>query len=159
MNGTNAPGAPGISNTEASESQAGQIRKGLGEVFLAALSDPKTAGLILNTDGTLWQERAMEWGNWSVVGKIDPGFTATLISTAARCLPPTYPLREVRLDRPRSALPVKPVEGSLACACCRPTPLAEAPMPLFRLCWKRVGLIRRFLRNAERDDARLQLAD
>ena len=50
MNGTNAPGAPGISSTEASEGQAGQIRRGLGEVFLAALSDPKTAGLILNTD-------------------------------------------------------------------------------------------------------------
>jgi hypothetical protein len=155
MSDNNAQGAQVISESPASEGRADQVRTGLGEVFLAALSDPKTTGLILNIDGTLWQEKAMESGNWRVVGKIDTGFMPTLTRTAARCLPPTYPLREFRLGQPRAVLPVKPVQGSsLACACCRPKPLDAAPTPLFRLCWKRVGLMRRFLEDAGREELR-----
>ena len=40
-----------------SERQLAKLRKDLGEVFLTALADPETVEVILNADGTLWQER------------------------------------------------------------------------------------------------------
>ena len=39
------------------ERQLSKLRKDLGEVFLAALEDPETVEIVLNADGTLWQER------------------------------------------------------------------------------------------------------
>jgi P-type conjugative transfer ATPase TrbB len=40
--------------------QLSKLRKDLGDVFLAALADPETVEIILNADGTLWQERLGE---------------------------------------------------------------------------------------------------
>ena len=158
MNDNHAQSAHALTESESlasPEDRAETLRRDLGEVFLAALADPKTVGLILNTDGTLFQEKAMESGHWRAIGKIDPGFTGTLTRTAASCLPATFPLREFRLDQPRPTVTAKPVVGSsLACACCRPKPIEEAPTPLFRFCWRRVGLIRQFLKNAEREELR-----
>ena len=37
-----------------------QLRKDLGEVFLAALADADTVEIVMNADGTLWQERLGE---------------------------------------------------------------------------------------------------
>ena len=42
------------------ERQLSKLRKDLGEVFLAALEDPETVEIVLNADGTLWQERLGE---------------------------------------------------------------------------------------------------
>jgi P-type conjugative transfer ATPase TrbB len=42
------------------ERQLAKLRKDLGEVFLAALEDSKTVEIVLNADGTLWQERLGE---------------------------------------------------------------------------------------------------
>jgi P-type conjugative transfer ATPase TrbB len=42
------------------ERQLAKLRKDLGEVFLAALADPETVEIVLNADGTLWQERLGE---------------------------------------------------------------------------------------------------
>jgi type IV secretion system protein TrbB len=37
-----------------------KLRKDLGETFLEALADPETVEILLNADGTLWQERLGE---------------------------------------------------------------------------------------------------
>ena len=42
------------------ERQLANLRMDLGEVFLAALEDPETVEIVLNADGTLWQERLGE---------------------------------------------------------------------------------------------------
>jgi type IV secretion system protein TrbB len=42
------------------ERQLAKLRKDLGEVFLAALEDSETVEIVLNADGTLWQERLGE---------------------------------------------------------------------------------------------------
>jgi Flp pilus assembly CpaF family ATPase len=42
------------------ERNLAKLRKDLGEVFLAALADPETVEIVLNADGSLWQERLGE---------------------------------------------------------------------------------------------------
>jgi type IV secretion system protein TrbB len=42
------------------ERQLAKLRKDVGEVFIAALADFDTAEIMLNADGTLWQERLGE---------------------------------------------------------------------------------------------------
>ena len=42
------------------ERQIAKLRKDLGEVFLTALEDSETVEIVLNADGTLWQERLGE---------------------------------------------------------------------------------------------------
>jgi type IV secretion system protein TrbB len=42
------------------ERQLAKLRKDLGDVFLAALEHPDTVEIVLNADGTLWQERLGE---------------------------------------------------------------------------------------------------
>src|SRR5271170_5472958 len=39
------------------ERNLAKLRKDLGETFLEALADPETVEIVLNADGTLWQER------------------------------------------------------------------------------------------------------
>jgi hypothetical protein len=49
-----------------------------------------------------------------------------------------------------SPLATKP--SSLMCACCEPKPLQAAPKPLFRLCPRKIWLIRSCLKKAEREE-------
>jgi P-type conjugative transfer ATPase TrbB len=42
------------------ERNLAKLRKDFGETFLAALADPETVEIVLNGDGTLWQERLGE---------------------------------------------------------------------------------------------------
>ena len=42
------------------ERQLEKLRRDFGEVFLAALADSETIEILLNPDGTLWQERLGE---------------------------------------------------------------------------------------------------
>jgi type IV secretion system protein TrbB len=46
-----------VSSDGTQERQLEKLRRDLGEVFLAALDDPDTVEILLNADGTLWQER------------------------------------------------------------------------------------------------------
>ena len=39
------------------ERQLEKLRRDFGDVFLTALADPETVEILLNPDGTLWQER------------------------------------------------------------------------------------------------------
>ena len=54
---------------------------------------------------------------------------------------------KLRLDGSRIVGP--PV--GLNCACCRPRPLQVAPNPLFRLCWRKICMIRACLKNTQRE--------
>jgi type IV secretion system protein TrbB len=62
------------------ERNLAKLRKDFGEVFLAALADPETVEIVLNADGTLWQERLGEPLQW--IGTM----TATAADAAMRTL-------------------------------------------------------------------------
>ena len=42
------------------ERQLEKLRRDFGDLFLGALADPETVEILLNPDGTLWQERLGE---------------------------------------------------------------------------------------------------
>jgi hypothetical protein len=42
------------------ERQIEKLRRDFGSAFLAALGDPDTVEILLNADGTLWQEKLGE---------------------------------------------------------------------------------------------------
>jgi hypothetical protein len=144
------------------EERAVKMRRDLGEVFLAVLADPATVGIILNTDGSLWQARARGGERWCPAGTMAASRAELVTRTVATCLPTTLPLEESRLDCPIppavTTIPIKSPTAarlsSLVCVCCRPKPLPAAPTPLFRLCWRKVTMIRGFLKNAEREELR-----
>jgi hypothetical protein len=52
--------APGSICPEQPQRQLEKLRQDFGQVFLAALADPDTVEIMLNADGTLWQERLGE---------------------------------------------------------------------------------------------------
>jgi len=150
-----------------------KLRRNLGEVFLAALADPATVGILLDADGTLWQERLREPEPWRPIETMIASRAETVVRTVAACLQTTIgfdkPTLEVEfpLDRSRFAGQIPPVvtamptkspvatkPSSLKCACCRPKPLQAAPDPSFRLCWRKISLMRSCLKNAEREELR-----
>jgi Flp pilus assembly CpaF family ATPase len=49
-----------MTNDPTNERNLAKLRKDFGPVFLAALEDPETVEIVLNADGTLWQERLGE---------------------------------------------------------------------------------------------------
>ena len=61
--------------------QLAKLRKDLGEVFLAALEDPETVEIVLNADGTLWQERLGE--SLEPIGKMSTGCADAAMRTIA----------------------------------------------------------------------------
>ena len=63
------------------ERQLAKLRKDLGEVFLAALEDPETVEIVLNADGTLWQERLGE--SLEPIGKMSAGCADAAMRTIA----------------------------------------------------------------------------
>ena len=67
-------------NDSTLERNLDKLRKDFGEVFLAALADPETVEIVLNADGTLWQERLGE--SLHQIGKM----TATAADAAMRTL-------------------------------------------------------------------------
>ena len=64
-----------------------KLRRDLGEVFMAALNDPKTIEILLNADGRLWQERLGE--PMKVIGTIVPTRAESVMRTIAACLDTT----------------------------------------------------------------------
>jgi|SRR5208282_2578155 len=122
---------------------------------------------------TLWQERLREPEPWRPIETMIASRAETVVRTVGACLQTTIAFDkptlegEFPLDGSRfaskippvvTAMPTKPLVAtklsSLKCACCRPKPLQAAPNPSFRLCWRKIWLIRSCLKNAEREELR-----
>src|SRR4029077_425622 len=61
-----------------------KLRRDFGPTFLAALNDPQTIEILLNADGTLWQEkigRQME-----IIGQMSAARAEAVLRTIAACL-------------------------------------------------------------------------
>ena len=112
---------------------------------MAAVADPATVGMIMSTDGTLWQERLPEH-QWRPIERMTADRAQEVLSTVAAIVSDQTPKVEVRLDGTR----VVGEPYGLNCVCCRPRPLQAAPEPLFRLCWRKMCMIRGRLKNAAR---------
>jgi hypothetical protein len=57
---TNQP----MTSGETPQRRLAKLREEFGEVFVAALADPATVGMLLSADGTLWQERLRGPERW-----------------------------------------------------------------------------------------------
>ncbi|MBD4754585.1 P-type conjugative transfer ATPase TrbB, partial [Xanthomonas citri pv. citri] len=58
-----------------------KLRRDLGPVVMAALNDPKTVEVLLNPDGTLWQERLGE--RMCQIGTMTPQRAEAVVKTVA----------------------------------------------------------------------------
>jgi Flp pilus assembly CpaF family ATPase len=67
------------------ERQLKKLRRDFGEVFLAALADPETVEILLNPDGTLWQERL--GGRPMQIGSMTRTKAESVLRTIAACVP------------------------------------------------------------------------
>ena len=61
-----------------------KLRRDFGPVFLAALNDPQTIEILLNADGTLWQEKL--GGQMEVIGQMSATRAEAILRTIASCL-------------------------------------------------------------------------
>jgi hypothetical protein len=135
-----------------------ELRRDLGDLFLEAVADPATVGMLLNADGTLWLERLREPEPWRPIDTMSASRAETMVRTLTAIAGRQTTTVEFRLDAPRSReqiapeVKVKPL--SLECACCRPKPLQAAPTPVFRLCWRKICMVRSYVKNAQRAESR-----
>jgi hypothetical protein len=139
-----------VTSGERHQTPLAKLRQNLGEVFVAALADPATIGMLLSTDGTLWQERLHEPEAWRPIETMTATRGEAVLRTVGAIASTREPEVEFRLDGSR--IVGQPL--GLKCACCRPKPLQAAPNPSFRLCWRKICLIRNALKNAEREELR-----
>ena len=95
------------------ERQLEKLRRELGEVFLAALADPETVEILLNPDGTLWQERLGE--KPVQIGSMTRTRAEAVLRTIAACVQTTITREkptiecELPLDGSRFAGQIPPV--------------------------------------------------
>jgi len=95
------------------ERQLEKLRRELGEVFLAALVDPETVEILLNPDGTLWQERLGE--KPVQIGSMTRTRAEAVLRTIAACVQTTITREkptiecELPLDGSRFAGQIPPV--------------------------------------------------
>jgi type IV secretion system protein VirB11 len=95
------------------ERQLEKLRRDLGEVSLAALADPLTVEIMLNADGTLWQERLGEQPKQ--IGSMSAGRAEAVLRTMAAMLHTTITREkptlegELPLDGSRFAGQIPPV--------------------------------------------------
>jgi type IV secretion system protein TrbB len=61
-----------------------KLRRDLGPTFLNALADPKTIEILLNADGTLWQEKL--GGVMEPIGRMSAARSEAVLRTIAACL-------------------------------------------------------------------------
>jgi len=61
-----------------------KLRRDFGPTFLAALNDPKTIEILLNADGTLWQEKL--GGQMEIIGEMSAPRAEAVMRTIAACL-------------------------------------------------------------------------
>lgn len=95
------------------ERQQEKLRRDFGEVFLAALADPETVEILLNPDGTVWQERL---GQRPVqIGSMARTKAESVLRTIAACVQTTITREkptiecELPLDGSRFAGQIPPV--------------------------------------------------
>lgn len=117
---------------------------------MAAVADRATIGMLLSADGTLWQERLGGHKLWRPIETMTAARAEEVLSTVAAIASDRTLKVEVRLDGTR----VVGEPFGLNCVCCRPGPLQAAPDPLFRLCWRKMCMVRACLKNAEREELR-----
>jgi type IV secretion system protein TrbB len=95
------------------ERQMEKLRRDFGSVFLAALGDPDTVEILLNADGTLWQEKLGE--SMRPIGSLSSTSAEAAIRTIAACLQTTITRDnptiecELPLDGSRFAGQIPPV--------------------------------------------------
>jgi type IV secretion system protein TrbB len=95
------------------ERQLEKLRRDFGEVFLAALADPETVEILLNPDGTLWQERLGE--KPVQIGSMTRTRAEAVLRTIAACVQTTITREkptiecELPLDGSRFAGQIPPV--------------------------------------------------
>jgi type IV secretion system protein TrbB len=95
------------------ERQLEKLRRDFGDVFLAALADPETVEILLNPDGTLWQERLGE--KPVQIGSMARTKAESVLRTIAACLQTTITREkptiecELPLDGSRFAGQMPPV--------------------------------------------------
>jgi type IV secretion system protein VirB11 len=98
------------------ERQLEKLRRDFGHVFLAALADPETVEILLNPDGTLWQERLGE--RPVQIGSMTRSKAEAVLRTVAACLQTTITRDkptiecELPLDGSRFAGQIPPVVAS-----------------------------------------------
>ena len=61
-----------------------KLRRDFGPIFLAALYDPQTIEILLNADGTLWQEKL--GGHMEIIGEMSAVRAEAVMRTIAACL-------------------------------------------------------------------------
>jgi type IV secretion system protein VirB11 len=61
-----------------------KLRRDFGPTFLAALNDPQTIEILLNADGTLWQEKL--GGQMEIIGEMSAARAEAVMRTIAACL-------------------------------------------------------------------------
>src|SRR5258708_9796407 len=61
-----------------------KLRRDFGPTFLAALNDPQTIEILLNADGTLWQEKL--GGQMEIIGQMSAARAEAVLRTIAACL-------------------------------------------------------------------------
>jgi type IV secretion system protein VirB11 len=95
------------------ERQLEKLRRDFGEVFLAALADPETVEIMLNPDGTLWQERLGQ--RPAQIGSMTHTKAESVLRTIAACVQTTITREkptiecELPLDGSRFAGQIPPV--------------------------------------------------
>ena len=95
------------------ERQLEKLRRDFGEVFLAALADPETVEIMLNPDGTLWEERLGEAPKQ--IGSMTQAKAESVLRTIAACVQTTITREkptiecELPLDGSRFAGQIPPV--------------------------------------------------
>jgi P-type conjugative transfer ATPase TrbB len=95
------------------ERQLEKLRRDFGDVFLTALADPETVEILLNPDGTLWQERL--GASPMQIGSLSPTKAEAVLRTIAACLQTTITREkptiecELPLDGSRFAGQIPPV--------------------------------------------------
>jgi type IV secretion system protein VirB11 len=95
------------------ERQLEKLRRDFGDVFLDALADPETVEILLNPDGTLWQERL--GGRPMQIGSMARTKAESVLRTIAACLQTTITREkptiecELPLDGSRFAGQIPPV--------------------------------------------------
>jgi hypothetical protein len=127
-----------------------KLRQSLGEAFVAALADSATIGMLLSADGTLWQEQLRGPERWRLIETMNATRAEAVLRAVTAIASDRVLKVQYRLDG--SHIVGQPL--GLNCACCRPKPLQAAPDPLFRLCWRKICMIRSCLKNAEREELR-----
>jgi type IV secretion system protein TrbB len=95
------------------ERQLEKLRRDFGDLFLDALADPETVEILLNPDGTLWQERL--GGEPKQIGSMTHAKADAVLRTIAACLHTTITREkptiecELPLDGSRFAGQIPPV--------------------------------------------------